>query len=146
MCPYDRICYHCISYLLYQILFMAVVEQLSLNYILFISQSCLSHFNPYLYLFILHYSKLMQFEKLHIVAHTQIVGKLSAKSKQNKVSLTHLYKCKFVLKQKEKRNIAEFTAKLTILRYDQLHTSLLSNGMAAIPKIKKTIKFCFFRN
>ena len=77
----------------------------------------------------------MQLEKLkHVVAHTQIVRKLSAKSKQNKVSLTHLYKCKFVLWQKEKRNINKFTAKLTILCYNQLHTSLLSNGMAAIPK------------
>ena len=49
-------------------------------------------------------------------------------------SLTHSYKCKFVHWQKEKRNIGEFTAKLTILCYDQLHTSLQSNGMAAIPK------------
>ena len=32
-------------------------------------------------------------------------------------------------------------AKLTILCYDQLHTSVMSNGMAAIPKkVKKTEK------
>ena len=89
---------------------------------------------------------LMQFHQLkHVVTHTQIVGKISSKSKQNKTSLTHLYKCKFVLWQKEKMNIGIFAAKLSILCYDQKPTSLERNAMAAIPKnilqnskIKKT--------
>ena len=81
---------------------------------------------------------------LSLFAHTQIVGKLLTKSKQNKVSLTHLYKCKFVLWQKEKRNIGIFTAKLTILCYDQKPTSLQGNGMAAIPK-SLFMPFSYFR-
>ena len=36
------------------------------------------------------------FKTKYVVTHIQIVGKMSSKSKQNKVSLTYLYKCKFV--------------------------------------------------
>ena len=43
-----------------------------------------------------------------------------SKSKQNKNSLIHLYKCKFVYWQKEKWKNGIFTAKLNILCYDQI--------------------------
>ena len=56
------------------------------------------------------------------------------KVNNSKGSLAHLYKLKFVFWQKEKRNIGEFMAKLTVLWFDKKPTSLQSNGMTAIPK------------
>ena len=69
------------------------------------------------------------------MAHNKIDEKMVSKSKQNKTSLTHLYKWKFVYWKPEKWKIGIFTAKLTILCYDQLHTSLERNGNTAIPKM-----------
>ena len=57
------------------------------------------------------------------------------KVNNNEDRLDHLYKCKFIFWQKEKKKIGQYTAKLTFLWF----VILVKKRVAAIPKIQDSV-------